>query len=70
MEKNLGPFERTRYLLGDQGHSKIMRVFFMEKGQRGVPKVLSFLFREGFSLWFNTMLWGLAIPVMFCGYDQ
>ena len=50
-----GPFEGQMFV-GDQGHSKIMRVF-MEK-VNGVYQGASFAFREGFSSGILRMLWG------------
>ena len=50
-----GPFE-GQMLVGDQGHSKIMRVF-MEK-VNGVYQGASFPFREGFSSGILRMIWG------------
>jgi azurin len=50
-----GPFE-GQIFIGDQGHSKIMRVY-MEK-VNGVYQGASFLFREGFSSGILRMIWG------------
>lgn len=50
-----GPFEGQMFV-GDQGHSKIMRVF-MEK-VNGVYQGATFAFREGFSSGILRMLWG------------
>lgn len=50
-----GPFE-GQMLVGDQGHSKIMRVF-MEK-VNGVYQGAAFPFREGFSSGILRMIWG------------
>ncbi|PXX23015.1 azurin [Arenibacter sp. ARW7G5Y1] len=50
-----GPFEGQMFI-GDQGHSKIMRVY-MEK-VNGVYQGASFLFREGFSSGILRMIWG------------
>ncbi len=50
-----GPFE-GQYFIGDQGHSKIMRVF-MEK-VNGVYQGASFGFKEGFSSGILRMIWG------------
>ncbi|MDN5216848.1 sulfocyanin-like copper-binding protein [Fulvivirgaceae bacterium BMA12] len=50
-----GPFE-GQMLIGDQGHSKIMRVF-MEK-VNGVYQGAAFPFREGFSSGILRMIWG------------
>ncbi|WP_139959063.1 plastocyanin/azurin family copper-binding protein [Flavicella sediminum] len=50
-----GPFE-NQIFVGDQGHSKIMRVF-MEK-INGVYQGASFPFREGFSSGILRMIWG------------
>jgi azurin len=53
--KRFGPFE-NQIFIGDQGHSKIMRVF-MEK-VNGVYQGAAFPFREGFSSGILRMLWG------------
>ncbi len=50
-----GPFEGQMFV-GDQGHSKIMRVF-MEK-VNGVYQGAAFPFREGFSSGILRMIWG------------
>ena len=50
-----GPFEGQLFV-GDQGHSKIMRVF-MEK-VNGVYQGAAFQFREGFSSGILRMIWG------------
>ena len=50
-----GPFEGQMFV-GDQGHSKIMRVY-MEK-VNGVYQGACFPFREGFSSGLLRMLWG------------
>lgn len=50
-----GPFEGQMFV-GDQGHSKIMRVF-MEK-VNGVYQGASFGFKEGFSSGILKMIWG------------
>lgn len=50
-----GPFQGQLFI-GDQGHSKIMRVF-MEK-VNGVYQGASFPFREGFSSGILRMIWG------------
>ncbi|WP_245576562.1 plastocyanin/azurin family copper-binding protein [Flexithrix dorotheae] len=50
-----GPFE-GQMLVGDQGHSKIMRVY-MEK-VNGVYQGAAFPFREGFSSGILRMIWG------------
>ncbi|MBU3822781.1 auracyanin family protein [Flavobacteriaceae bacterium XHP0103] len=50
-----GPFEGQMFV-GDQGHSKIMRVF-MEK-VNGVYQGAAFGFREGFSSGILRMIWG------------
>ncbi len=50
-----GPFD-GQMLVGDQGHSKIMRVA-MEK-VNGVYQGASFAFREGFSSGILRMIWG------------
>src|SRR5690606_26048918 len=50
-----GPFEGQLFV-GDQGHSKIMRVF-MEK-VNGVYQGAAFGFREGFSSGILRMIWG------------
>lgn len=52
---NFGPFENQLFV-GDQGHSKIMRVY-MEK-VNGVYQGASFPFREGFSSGVLRMIWG------------
>jgi len=52
---DFGPFEGQMFV-GDQGHSKIMRVF-MEK-VNGVYQGASFAFREGFSSGILKMIWG------------
>ena len=52
---DFGPFE-GQMLVGDQGHSKIMRVF-MEK-INGVYQGAAFPFREGFSSGILRMIWG------------
>jgi azurin/glucose/arabinose dehydrogenase len=53
--KRFGPFE-NQIFIGDQGHSKIMRVF-MEK-VNGVYQGAAFPFREGFSSGILRMIWG------------
>ncbi len=50
-----GPFEGQMFV-GDQGHSKIMRVY-MEK-VNGVYQGAAFPFREGFSSGILRMIWG------------
>ncbi|PCJ95450.1 MAG: auracyanin family protein [Flavobacteriaceae bacterium] len=50
-----GPFENQMFI-GDQGHSKVMRVF-MEK-VNGVYQGAAFQFREGFSSGILRMIWG------------
>ncbi|APZ46089.1 large, multifunctional secreted protein [Polaribacter reichenbachii] len=50
-----GPFEGQQFI-GDQGHSKIMRVY-MEK-VNGVYQGAAFPFREGFSSGILRMIWG------------
>jgi azurin len=50
-----GPFE-GQMLIGDQGHSKVMRVF-MEK-VNGVYQGAAFQFKEGFSSGILRMIWG------------
>lgn len=50
-----GPFE-DQLLIGDQGHSKIMRVF-LEK-VKGEYQGAAFPFREGFSSGILRLLWG------------
>ena len=50
-----GPFE-GQIFIGDQGHSKIMRVF-MEK-VNGVYQGATFPFRDGFSSGILRMIWG------------
>ncbi|MEW4924009.1 sulfocyanin-like copper-binding protein [Algibacter sp. 2305UL17-15] len=50
-----GPFEGQQFI-GDQGHSKIMRVF-MEK-VNGVYQGAAFPFAEGFSSGILRMIWG------------
>ena len=50
-----GPFENQLFV-GDQGHSKIMRVF-LEK-VKGVYQGVAFPFREGFSSGILRMAWG------------
>ncbi len=52
---NMGPFE-GQFFVGDQGHSKIMRVA-MEK-VKGVYQGAAFPFREGFSSGVFRMKWG------------
>lgn len=52
---NFGPFENQLFV-GDQGHSKIMRVY-MEK-VNGVYQGAAFPFREGFSSGVLRMIWG------------
>lgn len=52
---NFGPFEGQMFV-GDQGHSKVMRVF-MEK-VNGVYQGASFNFVEGFSSGILRMIWG------------
>ncbi len=51
----MGPFE-DQFFVGDQGHSKIMRVA-MEK-VKGVYQGVAFAFREGFSSGVLRMKWG------------
>lgn len=51
----MGPFE-DQFFVGDQGHSKIMRVA-MEK-VKGVYQGAAFAFREGFSSGVLRMKWG------------
>ncbi len=53
--KRFGPFE-NQIFIGDQGHSKIMRVY-MEK-VKGVYQGVAFPFREGFSSGILRMVWG------------
>jgi azurin/glucose/arabinose dehydrogenase len=53
--EQFGPFE-NQIFIGDQGHSKIMRVF-MEK-VNGVYQGAAFPFREGFSSGILRMVWG------------
>ncbi|MEM1136034.1 MAG: plastocyanin/azurin family copper-binding protein [Bacteroidota bacterium] len=50
-----GPFE-GQMLVGDQGHSKIMRVFM--ENVNGVYQGACFPFREGFSSGLLRMVWG------------
>lgn len=50
-----GPFQGQMFI-GDQGHSKILRVF-MEK-VNGVYQGASFAFKEGFSSGILRMIWG------------
>ncbi|MDO7172400.1 plastocyanin/azurin family copper-binding protein [Mariniflexile sp. AS56] len=52
---DFGPFE-NQIFVGDQGHSKIMRVY-MEK-VNGVYQGASFPFKEGFSSGILRMIWG------------
>lgn len=52
---NMGPFEGQLFV-GDQGHSKIMRVF-LEK-INGVYQGAVFPFREGFSSGILRLMWG------------
>ncbi|NJB83440.1 plastocyanin/azurin family copper-binding protein [Wenyingzhuangia aestuarii] len=52
---NFGPFEGQQFV-GDQGHSKIMRVY-MEK-VNGVYQGAAFPFAEGFSSGILRMIWG------------
>ncbi|HLO43818.1 MAG TPA: plastocyanin/azurin family copper-binding protein [Leadbetterella sp.] len=54
--KNFGPFEGQMFV-GDQGHSKIMRMY-LEK-VNGVYQGACFPFREGFSSGILRMKWGL-----------
>ncbi|TCK82628.1 plastocyanin/azurin family copper-binding protein [Albibacterium bauzanense] len=54
-EGKMGPFE-DQLFVGDQGHSKIMRVF-LEK-VKGVYQGVVFPFREGFSSGILRMNWG------------
>lgn len=54
-EGKMGPFENQLFV-GDQGHSKIMRVF-LEK-VNGVYQGVVFPFREGFSSGILRMNWG------------
>lgn len=54
-ENRFGPFE-DQIFIGDQGHSKIMRVF-MEK-VNGVYQGAAFPFRDGFSSGILRMVWG------------
>lgn len=54
--KNFGPFEGQMFV-GDQGHSKIMRMY-LEKVD-GVYQGACFPFREGFSSGILRMKWGL-----------
>jgi len=54
-EGDFGPFKGQMFI-GDQGHSKIMRVF-MEK-VNGVYQGAAFPFREGFSSGILRMIWG------------
>ncbi|MHB0755564.1 plastocyanin/azurin family copper-binding protein [Polaribacter sp. M15] len=54
-EGKFGPFEGQQFV-GDQGHSKIMRVY-MEK-VNGVYQGAAFPFREGFSSGILRMIWG------------
>jgi glucose/arabinose dehydrogenase len=52
---SFGPFQGQMFV-GDQGHSKVMRVF-MEK-VKGVYQGACFPFREGFSSGILRMIWG------------
>ena len=54
-KSKFGPFE-GQIFVGDQGHSKIMRVY-MEK-VNGVYQGASFPFKEGFSSGILRMIWG------------
>ena len=54
-ENNFGPFT-GQLLVGDQGHSKIMRVF--QEKVNGVYQGICFPFREGFSSGVLRMCWG------------
>lgn len=53
--KNFGPFE-GQLLVGDQGHSKIMRVY--QEEVNGVYQGACFPFREGFNSGILRMIWG------------
>ncbi len=53
--EGFGPFE-GQLLVGDQGHSKIMRVF--QEKVNGVYQGICFPFREGFESGILRLLWG------------
>ena len=53
--EGFGPFA-GQLLIGDQGHSKIMRVF--QEKVNGVYQGICFPFREGFSSGLLRMIWG------------
>lgn len=54
-DESVGPF-KGQLLIGDQGHSKIMRVF--QEKVNGVYQGACFPFREGFSSGVLRMAWG------------
>ena len=54
-DESVGPF-KGQLLIGDQGHSKIMRVF--QEKVNGVYQGACFPFREGFSSGVLRMIWG------------
>lgn len=54
-EDQVGPFA-GQLLVGDQGHSKIMRVF--QEKVNGVYQGICFPFREGFASGILRMIWG------------